>query len=403
MTRKTQKGEIPLNRSNRDGDLDVLETGGHNILRDKTFNRELRELINKIEGHESVVPAINSRTVEKKIPVLTESGIIRKLHSLHYRIDQMEDHVTVNSFFNPFSEGPDVGLFSENLMREEIGRGITRMGFESFAIMKFCVNDGCFRMQYNGIPILPEDNFIFGVNDPLYRRIAGNPWCTVLLKNDITAIPYFQKISDWTGFKDDQALIVFDTGKLLQSVYYEFGASEGYGQNSYIPSPLLLIYGNTEGIGNQPERVLNQLQSLVVMPLMFLLVRDQSQNQDLTTESFESLLEICIKLLFQKTEYCCVIVSSVPDKVENYFLMRFLYSKFLTIFKQDASILCMSPNRMIMFIKNKDILRVQAVTSQLNWDDEDFTIFQLKPGDFDNPSDMIKSLILNHKSVLRTE
>ena len=141
-----------------------------NILRERTFNKELSDLVSKIRVNESREESIE-KSSPKAAKEITDDQLLRLYHRLYYKAINLDKLDKVNSDLNPFE------LYKEsssdeiiNLIRTEM----SKIELQDFSILTFNIEKNCYAAYANFIPNLHDSNIIIDSLENLYSNILSN-------------------------------------------------------------------------------------------------------------------------------------------------------------------------------------------------------------------------------------
>jgi hypothetical protein len=391
VTRLDHGDSDPLDQAMTGGSAGDAAPTGFNILREKTFNENLRKLIHRIEDHESTAPQAGDEA-RGRINEITEEELIKRFHGLHYRIDNIDEHLQSHTAFDPFRHGSPGRPLTEQVVAEEIGSILSRLGYGAYAILRYSMPDRCFRPFINRIPFLPDDDFILALDEPLYQRITSAPHGAVLERSDFAGGAFLRRTLVLSEFGDDHVVLALECRPLAAGIIGELGMKWEAAAPGFMPSPLLLLYYDPKKIPVDPEKCIEILAGRLAVPLLLADI----QGPERQGGGSETLLEQLIPLFFKKPSHRCVLVRCSAEDVSGYFLMKFLYEKLLRILNPDSSILLVRPRSIFLIIMDEKIQTVQNITD--HWGkimNNSMILSVYNSFDYHHPTDLLKTILLN--------
>ncbi len=147
----------------RAGSATGFPGGEHNILREKTFNEELRHLVDKVTSHETA-----DRTTED-IDLISDDELIRRLHLLFYRSMHLENAGAAHEQLQGvrLAMGRD-----EDSVINAIHEGLTALSFNAYSLLPFNLEKRCFAPAINTINSLDVYSLFIDIYDGLYTAIV---------------------------------------------------------------------------------------------------------------------------------------------------------------------------------------------------------------------------------------
>ncbi len=178
---------------NSNADTGTFENTDINILRSKTFNRELKHLVNRIVSNEE-------KPGEEDIESLTEDRLLYRLHKLFYLIRSLNEIESANTSFNPFlmedRSGPDKGI------GQYLKSSFQDLGISVYDILTFNINDKCFSSTHTELTGESRADIIINLKDNLFKRISREQKGSVLTYDEITGDSFLSK--KFNGLDDEK-------------------------------------------------------------------------------------------------------------------------------------------------------------------------------------------------------
>lgn len=141
-----------------------------NILRNRTFNAELKNLIGNIKNNElqgsRSEKVTYTQITDGAVNLNDRNAILKKLHELFYK--NINYQVALNSSKMPL-ELTSMGNIREVI--DEIKTNLSLNGFNEFAVLVFDFNKRGFIPLINTIDSLVSEDIILSLNDPLKGKI----------------------------------------------------------------------------------------------------------------------------------------------------------------------------------------------------------------------------------------
>jgi hypothetical protein len=176
-----------------------------NLLREKTFNDELKQLVDDIIEEDTVIAKTPKQIKSEnyfleEIPVKQKQfagerkNIILKLHELYYRTLNLSDLNKVDHEFNPYN---DEFEFYDTLTIDEIEgillNQLKMLNYPHFALLNYDVDNKCYTPEINWIFDMNRENIVLGIKDKLYHNILNEKYGVMLKVRDIKEDKYFMK------------------------------------------------------------------------------------------------------------------------------------------------------------------------------------------------------------------
>ncbi len=145
------------------GAVETPAGGEHNILREKTFNAELRHLVDRVTSHET------SERIADDIDGISDDELIRRLHLLFYRSIHLENAGVAQVRLLEIQE---IAERDEDSVVNAIHEGLTALSYPAYALLPFNIEKRCFTPTINTINSLDVYSLFIDIYDGLYAAIA---------------------------------------------------------------------------------------------------------------------------------------------------------------------------------------------------------------------------------------
>jgi len=354
-----------------------------NILRKRTFNEELRGLVTRVTGNESIDVGLSGdeprghqmfglqeekRTGIDDVDNLNANQLLHSFHRLFYKVRNMVELKDSNSSFDPFQIEYSEGRFNDSLVNYIVDE-LKHSLLKGFALLEFDLEKKCYLPVNNRIPGLSDNEITIGINDNFLSSILSDRKGLILNSLDIGEDGYLRErfLPFLNG--DNNFFLYFVSQKYIsEKLFNELSVQTENKQRESIPAPIIIIHG--EGITHSESDIFSLLEKRFAIP--FLLLKDNGYN-DISMKGTDSL-----NLLFLKLEYFCnkavdtglttCVIISAPGMhdIQSIMVMKYLFSKIKSLLSDESIIIRISMDRIFIFVKNIMLENIKNFIDETN-------------------------------------
>ncbi len=337
-----------------------------NILREKTFNSELNQLVNKIYNNEQMI--------EEPVPVPEMSdpaekyNLLLEYEKIIYRLKHSDELNSVSSRFNPFET--DINVYDDiDDTADYIKAGMLQSGYSRYQILKYNFNDKAYRSDINHLDSSYSSDMYFSNNDPLILKINDYIEGFVLTPDIIKSDPFFSKKflnSDADDLSQHKFYIVKISslfkntcnGKMFANKFSRFEESL---------SPLLLIELDSEHQVN-PEKIFRNLEETAALPLIIYFLKNivKFSINNLSYENILFMIELFIKSAVNTRLKSYIVTLVDYSRKDNIFIYKYFLSKLRRILNRNYLILKISINRAVVITTAPDMRDIDHLIERIN-------------------------------------
>ncbi|HSV96053.1 MAG TPA: hypothetical protein VLM75_03865 [Spirochaetota bacterium] len=325
-----------------------LPGGEHNLLREKTFNEELRHLVDKVTSHET-----SDRTAED-IDGISDDELVRRLHLLFYRSMHLENAGAVREQLQDVRliEGRD-----EDSVINAIHEGLTALSFPAYSLLPFNLEKRCFTPAINTINSLDVYSLFIDIYDGLYAAIADGGRGILLSPKSIRDDAFLRKrFVAKSGVLEDY-LYINSMRNIYRPLLIEFHGS-GSVDPGFRMSPILIIRmkksESSEGSAVLDERISRRLALAFLLYASEELKRVGKSGGDILVRHYRCLEYIYMAFSRMKGGTCFIF----NFREYHHATGRYLYSYFESALRAGLSgssfIQQLDKNRVAVFVSMND-------------------------------------------------
>jgi hypothetical protein len=279
-----------------------------NLARDRTFNKELSDLVTRIRSNEP-----QEKTEPKTPKEITDDELLRLYHKLYYKAVNLAGVEKINSDLNPFE------LYKESSsddLTNLIYAEMNNLQMEDFAILVYNLEKKCYISYTNHINDLKENNIIIDSLEGLYTNILVNKNGIVLDHQSIERNLYLKKRF---GLNKSIYFISFN------SFFKDFYNDADFDKKNDFPDyllPILLIQLKENIKEHQKNFIFNKIKNKLSVYFFLLYKKILLETQNYNNSSQQGLFNF-IDYTYRKysryDDYLCCII-----KLRNYINIEYL-------------------------------------------------------------------------------
>lgn len=313
-------------------DLDI------NVLRERTFNKELSDLVSRIQENESKIDTLFD------INQTTDDELLRMFHQLYYKSINLTDTHTINSDLNPFDlfkEASTDDLF--NLIYYEMNK----IGFNQFAILAYNFEQKCYTAHCNYINNLNENNIVLTTSENLYIRVINKKDGLIININEINNNLYFKK-----RFSQGKDLLFISLISFFKDFYSDADLDNVNDFSDHL-LPILIIQLTESIKENQIKPIYDLIKNKLTV--YFFLLHKKIQI-DLQNSNFNNLQGIYNFLDFTYQNYnknkdcvCMIVKCKKYLNIEILFILKYLQNKLTNKLPDNTTTSRIEKDRLLIF------------------------------------------------------
>jgi hypothetical protein len=342
-------------------DIDMSADTDFNILRSKTFNRELKSLVNRIISNEE-------RTEEEDLAGLTESQLLYRLHRIFYRIKSLDEKESAYSSFNPFI------IDVENDLAKGIAvylkTAFSSMEISLYDILAFNISDRCFSSTHTELKPETKTDIVINLKDRLYTQIVEEGNGYKLTPEEINRDSFLSK--KFTGLEDEEgrgALLFIRLSSVADKLIKEVNRGHAAVPLVEYLSPIIIFRLAEQGrdeILKRVEVLRNELAVPLYLSLGSLLPSFDLQRYD-DLDSMVGIAETLLAVSAVSEDLNGIMIKASRDcGKEMLYETKYLVSRLGKSLDGQASIIRLKSDLLIILTDKNNTGIVQAVVADYN-------------------------------------
>ncbi len=328
-------------------------------VRERTFNKELGDLVDRIKSNEPVKDG--SPASAAAVEEITEDDLLQMFHQLFYKSVNITGLNHIDTNFNPFDLYKE--LSSDDLV-SLIYNEMSGLSFNEYSILTFAPEKNCYSCYINHITDINENNLIIDPSEALYKNIIDNKYGNILDRQSIERDIYYKK-----RFSGENSLFFMSIGGFFRD-YYSNADLININDFSDAFFPILVIRVR-ENMGENRKKSIYRLIKDKFTLYFFLLYRKITlERQNTNPVNLQSIYEFLDYTYQRYDKYkecvCSVIKCKKYVNIESLFIIRYLHSKLKKKLDGAAEVIRIEKDKLIVFTLKSKRKMMDDILDDLN-------------------------------------
>jgi hypothetical protein len=334
--------------------------GDQNILREKTFNEELRHLVEKVTAHEAPGPETSD------IDDVSDEELIRRLHVLFYRAIHLEHAVPPP---RSLVELRRVRGRDEDSLINAIHQGLAELSYRAFALLPFNLEKRCFTPAINTITSLDVLNLFVDMYDRMYTEIVEGGKGLLIRPDTIREDVFLRKRFVAKAGQGDDHFYINSLWNLYRPLVAGLLGPESP-DPGFRMSPLLIIRLKPTEAEAGAEAVDHSIAGRLAMT--FLLYSSEERRRivgpggDMLAQNFRCLEYLFMAFGRMRGAACFILTFREFHTAEGRFLFSYFESVLRSVLSGASSVQQIDKNRLAVFASVNDVDRVRKTAARWN-------------------------------------
>ncbi|MBN2401341.1 MAG: hypothetical protein JXN64_02980 [Spirochaetes bacterium] len=330
-----------------------LET---NISRDRTFNKELSDLVSKIRSNEP------REIIEPKAPKeITDDELLRMYHKLYYKAVNLTGLDKINGELNPFD------LYKESSSDDLVNLIYAEMSdlhLPEYAILAYSLEKKCYICYTNHIDNLNGNNLVMDSLETLYTNITGNKNGIVLDHQSIERNLYLKK-----RFGSKKSVYFISFGDFFKDFYNDADFERKNNFLDYL-LPILVIQLKENINDHQKKSIFNNIKNKLTVYFFLLYKKILLESQDLNIKDQNSLfnfIDYTYKKYLRYDDYLfCIIKFRNYINAESLYTLKYLQIKLDKKLADKTSVLRIEKDKLLIFTQKFKKKIIDEIMDDIN-------------------------------------
>jgi hypothetical protein len=375
------------------------EQNGINIVRNKTFNTEFRQLVNKVIGKDSETE--NRSADFSGIDDLPEEELLKRLYKLHYMSKSLIDNRDINVSFRPFELDREMirdGV--PDAMSGYLKSQFQKISYPSFAILTYRVPMKGYMPIVHNLERYAPENIVISLRSGFFRTIFGSPGGLIVKSSSIEDDLFLTKLFQAKdGHRKPLYFVMLNS--VTDELERELAIPGIEATSPFFPAAICMIEIQESDAKNEALRITNILKKRLSFPFLFL---NNKLSQDYSLRSFKGLTNAFHLLDYFFTIFIIrgegvgfKIRFSGPRGTTASFLMKYMISKLNHVLSADSAIVHFFKNQLLILTKDSRVESIAGIVDSHNsLFDEKLSMTKFYAKDYDDSIQLIQDLILTN-------
>lgn len=324
-------------------------------IREKTFNKELRSLVEKVTTHDSFINIDN-----KNIDDMSEDELLRQYHKLFYRSIHLEDYSRTGKIHLP-----------EDLEEENINKYIQNemqgLGFPEFAILSYNFEKKCYTSSVNNIAGLDVFNLYIDINEEIYEKINASTGGAVIGEDYLQADPSIKKR---LGLTSGSTYYMNSLKHLFWEVLSESEPDKRDEINDSNFSPVIIVKFDENNRQINASDVSQKLSNQLSLPFLLFSHNELRKSRAKSYENLEGLyryLEYFYQIFVQYDGGTCLVLTDLDYySLKSQFKVAYILSKLYNRLSNKSLITQIEKDKIIIFTNNSNAILIKDLVAEWN-------------------------------------
>ena len=330
-------------------------------IREKTFNKELKDLVAKVTSHDEHDDG------DVRSDFMTDESAIRRLHSLFYRAIGLRDLEGVNPALEPPALLPErPAELSVELIHDEM----KSLSMPNFAILTYHLEKRCYVPTINNIGDLDVSNMFLDIDDELYVRILAVESGIFLTSEEINGDFFLKKRFPSLNGSTDEKYYLNSFRNLYAALLSRFKDPQAAADTGLLLSPILLIRLAAEFPQSGPDEISEKITRKLSHHL-FSFAHQEFNKLQIFDHGRQGRLFGILEFLFNsysiaEKRRCCVVRSTAYLGRPHIYLVSYAFSKIQDIISSPSCAFRIDKDRMVIFANQDEGILIDELVSGLN-------------------------------------
>jgi hypothetical protein len=375
-----------------------------NLLRDRTFNAELKQLVDRVRENEPSASVFDDEPEEAAS--LSEDELRLRLYRLYYRARVLNDNREMNVAFNPFG-------FIDGSNRASTHAAISdyildRMGqlsLSPFALLSYRIAEKGYIPAVHNLERYHVENIVISLHDMLFRTILESGEGVILEADTLRDDPFLEKIFSLHEGEDPRALYFVMLSSLVSDVAQELQRPGQTDIVPFLPSAILMIELPLQTAAHNRGSIFTALRKKLALP--FFLLND-NQSLVFSSESYEDMaysyhvLDYLFTIFLLNHDRIGIsIISKLQDDSSRSFLMKYIISQLSYKLHADSVLVHIIKGHLIILTREVFVDLIRSLIDEYNkLFNGQFVVVEFRPEEFEDSLEIIQRIILKIKNSL---
>lgn len=369
-----------------------------NIIRDKTFNPELRRLVERVRDNEP--GGVHAPRELFNNQVIGDEEFDMELYRLYYRARTLRDNLNVNISFNPFDLQSHLSVTDiTEAVFVHMAEEMKAISYPSFGILNYDIQRKGFAPVRHTLDRFDASNIIISLRDGIFLEMFGASEGIIVEESAIRQDNFLAKQFMPADGSEIRPLYFAALSSLGEMAGKELATEGMVFPLPFLPSAILMVE-LPKGEGRRDTAEIHTALRRKIAIHAFLLGDGGSSSRapficDNVAGTYGVLEYLFSVFLLKKDCVCLSVVSKGKGEPGTGYLFKFLVAKTKRMLSSDSAIIHLLKNRLIFLAPSASIVALRELLVEFNRLFEGrFIMKEFRPVDFSDPRDIIQLIVL---------
>jgi hypothetical protein len=370
-----------------------------NLLRERTFNPELRRLVDRIRINE---PSPGHQDSVSGIDELSEDELQLNLYRLYYKARNISDNNEINISFDPFKM---IDETPSNDIKEILAAHLTSMmrhlSLSPFALLSYDITAKGYIPSVHDFDGDVAGNIVISLKDGLFQKILSARDGILVYADELRDDHYLNKIFNTRDGSVNGPIYFIMINQIINEVVRELSESEAGPFSSFLPSALLMILLQENTRKAEPGDIARIARERLSLPLFML---NDNHSRVYSLERYDdlsyifSVLDYFFNLFLLKKDRVGVslhVKSSAGASMP--FMMKYIISKLNNKLYSDSVIINVLKERLIILTESSHMEIINQIFEEyVKLFKDSFVMYEFRSSDFRDSHEVIQKIIIDN-------
>jgi|GEM_PF-4089944 len=324
-----------------------------NILRERTFNDELRRLVDVVTGREADGKNQHIDESGDDIDKISANELLLRFHRLFYRTKNLSSLDGADTRFDPFPGKVLTDKINEaiKILVVKIMEDIAPSGFSLFS---YDLKQKGYTVFSSTVEELSAHTTVIGLHDAVFQMIMDHRQGCFVEINDLSDESTFKRLLERVSErKTFEKIYCINLLFITEQLHNEFSSETPDQLSSYLPYPILIILCDRDKPLDE-SHYYGAIMEKLSFPLSIL---EENEINDFSFKSSDTM-----KVLFDKMEYFCqrmrnsgfdriYIVKLQNSSIDTIFILEYIFGAMKQKFPDTVFPVRLNPEGFGLFCK----------------------------------------------------
>jgi hypothetical protein len=370
-----------------------------NMLRERTFNPELRRLVDRIRVNEP--PAGQQQNISG-IDEMSDDDLQLNLYRLFYRARTIRDNSEINISFDPFKMIDETASGDiQGALAEYVISMMSHLSLSPFALLSYNISSKGYVPTIHDLSGEEASNVVISLRDNLFQRILAARDGIIVRPDELRDDHYLSKIFSIGGETAAGSIYLVMLNRIIDEVGRELTETGAVPLSSFLPSALLMVQIGVDAANVEAGDIARLIRERLSLPLFMLndkhsLIFSLERYDDLSN-IFDVLEYFFTLFLFKKDRVGVSLNIKSSSGTSLPFMMKYIISKLNKKLHSDSIIINVLKERLIILTEPEHLGAINQIFEEYEKLYKDsFVTYEFRALDFRDSHEVIQKIIIDN-------